>query len=254
MKLLKVLSRMLDYPSKELQLNTDALADIVSEAKEISPDMRKNLLSFLTDLERSDLMDLQEIYDGMFERGRATSLLLFEHVHGESRDRGQAMVDLMSVYEKAGFNITVRELPDYIPLYLEYLSTCDDLDARVGLADVSHIFALLSARLKQRDSKYHHVIDSLLMISGVDISQPEVSEKVAKEERDDSLEALDKVWEEEMISFMADKDTGACDASTARQFPLAGEMLEELGNEAPQPVTVQWTDAGKKHINANSEQ
>ncbi|MEB0183005.1 nitrate reductase molybdenum cofactor assembly chaperone, partial [Pseudomonas sp. CCC3.2] len=82
------------------------------------------------------------------------SLLLFEHVHGESRDRGQAMVDMMAQYEAAGFAIGVKELPDYIPLYLEFLSTREDIEAREGLADVSHLLALLAARLEERESAY----------------------------------------------------------------------------------------------------
>src|SRR5690606_22756321 len=80
-----------------------------------------------------DLVDVQARYSELFDKGRALSLLLFEHVHGESRDRGQAMVDLMAQYEAAGFAIGVRELPDYIPLYLEFLATREDLEAREGL-------------------------------------------------------------------------------------------------------------------------
>ncbi len=98
---------------------------------------------------------MQARYDGLFERGRSVSLLLFEHVHGESRDRGQAMVDLLDRYTQAGLEIDVTELPDYLPLYLEYLSPLPDAEsARAGLAEVAHILALLALRLEERGSGY----------------------------------------------------------------------------------------------------
>ncbi|WP_268594516.1 nitrate reductase molybdenum cofactor assembly chaperone, partial [Escherichia coli] len=96
-----------------------------------------------------------------FDRGRATSLLLFEHVHGESRDRGQAMVDLMAQYRAAGLEIDSRELPDFLPLYLEYLASRSAAQAREGLQDIAPILALLGARLQQRESPYAVLFDLL---------------------------------------------------------------------------------------------
>ena len=125
MRILKVISLLLDYPSELLRDNHDELAGVITMAREISPTQRIALVGLLDELAGGDLMDVQERYSELFDKGRALSLLLFEHVHGESRDRGQAMVDLMAQYTEAGFAIDVRELPDYIPLYLEYLATRD---------------------------------------------------------------------------------------------------------------------------------
>ncbi|HLV16788.1 MAG TPA: nitrate reductase molybdenum cofactor assembly chaperone, partial [Pseudomonas sp.] len=134
MQILKVISLLLDYPTEQLREGYLELAKAISGAREISPEQRGALRLLLEELVGGDLMDVQERYSELFDKGRALSLLLFEHVHGESRDRGQAMVDLMAQYEAAGFAIGVRELPDYIPLYLEFLATREDLEAREGLA------------------------------------------------------------------------------------------------------------------------
>lgn len=132
MRILKVISLLLDYPSATLVEGRDELEQAIIQAREISPKQRGALFELLELICNNDLMDGQEHYGALFGRGRSLSLLLFEHVHGESRDRGQAMVDMLAQYEAAGFAIGIKELPDYIPLYLEFLSTRDDLEAREG--------------------------------------------------------------------------------------------------------------------------
>ena len=153
-------------------------------------------------------------------------MLLFEHVHGESRDRGQAMVDLMTIYEQAGFAINRKELPDYIPMYLEFLSTRADLEAREGLADIAHILGTLSARMQERNCNYACLMDALLMISGVPVDVKALRTQAAGEQRDDSLEAMDKIWEEEMVTFMGDQAGESCPS----QRPV------KLKEDSPAPV------------------
>lgn len=234
MRILKVISLLLDYPTEDLQVARSELEAVVQAAREISPEQRGALQRLLDELGTDELMDVQERYTELFDRGRALSLLLFEHVHGESRDRGQAMVDLMAQYENAGFAIGVRELPDYIPLYLEYLASREEMEAREGLADVAHLLALLAARLEERDSPYAACFRALLQIAG---AQPaaavaEVREQVAGEARDDSLEALDKVWEEEAVDFLQAEQQERCPS----QMSMPGKAREEV------PVPVHWID------------
>jgi nitrate reductase delta subunit len=189
------------------------------------------LLALICD---NDLMDGQEHYGALFGRGRSLSLLLFEHVHGESRDRGQAMVDMMAQYEEAGFAIGIKELPDYIPLYLEFLSTRDDLEAREGLADVGHLLALLATRLDERESAYAGCFRALLQIAGVEPQEAmaEVREQVAAEVRDDSLEALDKIWEEEAVDFLQAEQQDRCPSMQS----APGKAREDV------PVPLHWVD------------
>lgn len=152
----------------------------------------------------SDPLDARAAYSELFDRGRATSLLLFEHVHGESRDRGQAMVDLMAQYERHGLLLDSHELPDHLPLYLEYLAQLPEEEALGGLRDVAPILGLLSARLQQRESRYAVLFELLLKLANTQVDSQKVAEKIADEARDDTPQALDAVWEEEQVKFFAD--------------------------------------------------
>ncbi|MFA7667900.1 MAG: nitrate reductase molybdenum cofactor assembly chaperone [Burkholderiaceae bacterium] len=234
MRILKVISLLLDYPDTRLRENHAVLAEAIAAARQISPAQRGELHGLLDELCRDDLLDVQERYTGLFDKGRALSLLLFEHVHGESRDRGQAMVDLLAQYEQAGFVIDVRELPDYIPLYLEYLTTREDPDARAGLADVAHLLALLAARLEERQSPYAGCFHALLQIAGRSAgdSVAQWREQVAREVRDDTLEALDKVWEEEQVNFLQTEQPEGCPALSGGPGKTQGQTV----------VPVHWTD------------
>ena len=123
MKTLKVLSALLSYPTADLMAARDEL-HLVLEQEAVLPKPHRNALqNLLDDLASGDLMDAQERYILLFDRTRSLSLHLFEHVHGESRDRGQAMVDLIKVYEDGGYTPTTAELPDFLPLFLEFAST-----------------------------------------------------------------------------------------------------------------------------------
>jgi nitrate reductase delta subunit len=234
MQILKVISLLLDYPTEQLVAGRDELDQAIASAREISPAQRSALIELLELICDNDLMDGQEHYSALFGRGRSLSLLLFEHVHGESRDRGQAMVDMLAQYEEAGFAIGVKELPDYIPLYLEYLSTREDLEAREGLADVAHLLALLAARLEERESAYASCFRALLQIAGSEPHEAlaEVREQVAGEVRDDSLEALDKLWEEEAVDFLNAEQQERCPSMPG----APGKAREEV------PVPVHWVD------------
>jgi nitrate reductase delta subunit len=150
-------------------------------------------------LEQEDLIELQQEYVDTFDRGRACALHLFEHVHGDSRDRGQAMVDLVDVYREAGYTIAVAELSDYLPLFLEFLSTRLAADASSWLAQVEHIIKLLYVRLQDRGSRYAVLFSPLLSIAGV-VIRPEERQALLGE-RDDTPEALDAAWAEEPVTF-----------------------------------------------------
>ena len=128
MRSLRVLARLLDYPTQELQDASGELIEILNAERRLGAALKSSLMEWCQRLQEGDLLELQAEYVAMFDKGRATSLLLFEHVHGESRDRGQAMVDLMAEYSAAGFELDARELPDHIPVFLEYLSMCDDAE------------------------------------------------------------------------------------------------------------------------------
>jgi nitrate reductase delta subunit len=240
MDILKVVSHLLAYPTAELIAHRGELAEVVKNAEQIPPTMRQSLIDMMEELAGRDLMDIQEEYGSLFDRGRSLSLLLFEHVHGESRDRGQAMVDLMANYQQAGFEISVRELPDYIPLYLEYLAQQPEIDARMGLADVAHILGMLSARLQERNSLYHLLFDTLLIISGANVDVEELRKTAAAEERDDTMEALDEVWEEEAVRFGSEDNSASCQP----QSNLGAVAAQKARQEQATPM--HWVDTNQQ--------
>lgn len=224
MQVLQVISLLLDYPKVELLEVVPELRATVRNSA-LSSTQQQALEEFIVRRTSGDVMDWQSEYDSLFERGRALSLLLFEHVHGESRDRGQAMVDLMQQYQQAGLDIGVKELPDYIPLYLEFLATQGDDNAREGLAEVGHILAVLAVRLEQRESDYAELFRSLLELSQVQVDLEDVRAQVEKEKRDDTPKELDKVWEEEMVTFTGNDATSTC--PTAQSRPGEGQRRDQ---------------------------
>ncbi|VEB84178.1 respiratory nitrate reductase 1 subunit gamma [Citrobacter koseri] len=202
---LVIVSRLLEYPDAALWQHQQELFDALASSENLDKEDAQSLAVFLRDLTAQEMLDVQASYSELFDRGRATSLLLFEHVHGESRDRGQAMVDLMAQYEQHGLQLDSRELPDHLPLYLEYLAQLPKNDALGGLQDIAPILALLGARLQQRESRYAVLFDLLLKLANTVIDSDKVAEKIADEVRDDTPQALDAVWEEEQVKFFAEQ-------------------------------------------------
>ncbi|MEQ6887343.1 nitrate reductase molybdenum cofactor assembly chaperone [Halomonas sp. CS7] len=203
---LRVLARLLDYPSAELQAAAPELIEIINAERRLPASLRARLMDWCQRLLEADLLELQSEYVALFDKGRSTSLLLFEHVHGESRDRGQAMVDLMAEYRAAGFELDARELPDYLPMFLEYLSTRPEADIGRWLGEIRHILALLSARLEEREADHALVPLALLALIGAEGDVAAHRESVKEEAPDDTPEALDEVWEEEAVRFSAASD------------------------------------------------
>ncbi|MFU0871528.1 nitrate reductase molybdenum cofactor assembly chaperone [Kluyvera sichuanensis] len=226
---LVVISRLLEYPDAALWQHQGELFDVLSESEKLEPADAQALGVFLRDLTAQDLLDAQAAYSELFDRGRATSLLLFEHVHGESRDRGQAMVDLLNQYEQHGLVLDSRELPDHLPLYLEYLAQLPESEAIGGLQDIAPIMALLCARLQQRESRYAVLFEQLLKLANSAVDEAKVAEKIADEARDDTPQALDAVWEEEQVKFFADQGCGDSEISH-HQRRFAGAVAPQYLN------------------------
>ncbi|MFG1173580.1 nitrate reductase molybdenum cofactor assembly chaperone [Erwiniaceae bacterium CAU 1747] len=222
-----LIARLLDYPEQELFDHQDELLAALQEADELRPEHKTRLAAFIRRCAERPLLDLQADYCELFDRGRATSLLLFEHVHGESRDRGQAMVDLMEQYRADGLELDARELPDHLPLYLEYLAQGGLDRVRQGLQDVAPILALLGARLEQRGSPYAQLFPLLLDLSGSSASPTSLKSQIAGETRDDTPQALDAVWEEEQVSFIARMNPQGEGCSAAHQRRFAGAVTPQ---------------------------
>lgn len=204
---LKVLSLLLSYPRAETLAALDEMAEAVVQENLLPPPQTSVLLGLINSWRNANLLDLQENYVVLFDRGRSLSLHIFEHVHGESRERGQAMVDWMRLYESHGFEIATRELPDYIPLFLEYLSQQPQTEAVSLLQDAMPVLSLLGARLAEQDSPYRVIFDTLTSIAGEPANAEGIRQQAAAEGPDATLVHMDKIWEEEAVSFMGGQST-----------------------------------------------
>jgi nitrate reductase delta subunit len=183
---LRVLARLLSYPGAELLSHITEMRDAL-RAEGALPVGRLAELDVLLDaLSNSDPLDAEAAYVQLFDQSRATSLHLFEHVHGDSRDRGPAMIDLAQTYDQAGLYLAPGELPDYLPVVLEFVSTQPPREARAFLNEMTHIFNAIFSALQQRQSAYASVIGALLELAG-EKAQPV---KLAPED------PLDESWTE----------------------------------------------------------
>ncbi len=212
MKTLRVLAALISYPTTDLVAAADEIRDAIDADTVLPAAERAGLHRLIDDLAGGDLYDLQERYGLLFDRTRALSLHLFEHVHGESRDRGQAMVDLLKLYEESGYTPTATELPDYLPLFLEYASTRSPQAAIDLIGQPATVIAALKERLAKRSSPYGAVMSALLAISKATLDEKALATLRAEPDPDpDDLKALDAAWEEEEVAF----GPGSADAQGA---------------------------------------
>lgn len=214
---LKALSALLTYPTAELQQAAGDVGAALENDAHLPSRIRADLQKLTAELANGDLYDMQERYVLLFDRTRSLSLHLFEHVHGESRDRGQAMIDLKSQYEAAGLMMSAAELPDFLPLFLEYLATRPLKEACETLGQPAHIFAALAERLRKRQSPYEAVFRALVALSAAKPKDEEVSALLELPDPDaNDLAALDAAWEDEPVNFGPGSGDGCKDGLIAR--------------------------------------
>jgi len=221
MSVLKLIGVLLDYPRDELWQHGEELLEACDDPA-LSPARRRQLQTFVRDLLATDPLDAQDRWLATFDRGRSMSLLVFEHIHGESRDRGQAMVDLIDAYRKNGFELDARELPDYLPLLLEYLSHRPQAEAKDWLHHIGHIAGMLAARAAERQLPHAVLLEILVEAGEGKVNLAVLRQRASEEVRDDTVEAMDRLWEEEAVRFGADAPSQDCDPphrSPARAQP-----------------------------------
>jgi nitrate reductase delta subunit len=224
---LKALSLVLSYPTRALQAAMPEIAGVLAADTRLTAQARRDLRPLLDSLARADIYDLEEQFVLLFDRSRTLSLNLFEHVHGESRDRGGAMVSLVETYRAGGFDPVTAELPDHLPVLLEFLATRPAAEAHATLADAAHIFEALQTRLARRDSAYAAVFGARVQLAGASENREAVDALLDQPEVDPAdLEALDAVWQESEVLFGPDPDAGC---------PQARDMLARIDGLNPQP-------------------
>ena len=228
---LRALAALLGYPSAELQAAAPELRDAMAREQILSHAERQRLEPLLRRLEHEDALDLQAVYSELFDRSRSLSLHLFEHVHGDGRERGQAMIDLGRQYMDSGVYLDTNELPDFIPVFLEYASCLPFAEARETLAQPSHVLAALAERLDKRGSDYAGIFHALVALGGVRPDAQALAEINQNTPDVDSTE-IDEEWEEAPVSFSAGAahdmggPTGVVAKIRASNRPVAREQAQ----------------------------
>lgn len=217
----RALGLMLNYPDEAQQSLMPAILETVAAEPRLPAKVARAVTRLGDRLNQTDLYELQEDYVQIFDRTRTLSLNLYEHVHGESRDRGQAMANLVELYKQQGLELAANELPDYLPVFLDFLSVLPDDHAASLLGEAVHVLEALGLRLHKRSSPYRAVFGALVALSDAAPDSQAVAALMAEpEENPDDLAALDQAWEETAVTFGPAPEAGC---------PKAEAMLSAMG-------------------------
>ncbi|MDT0634319.1 nitrate reductase molybdenum cofactor assembly chaperone [Spectribacter hydrogenoxidans] len=223
---LKAVSALLSYPDAELQAHIHEVAAVLEPCTELTAEDRRILDVFADWIADTELLEVQAAYVETFDRSKKVSLYLFEHVYGESRDRGPAMIELANAYRECGLEIDARELPDFLPMFLEFLTELDEPAAREWLAEVGHILQQVHVRLIERESHFAAPLRALLCLARLEPVPEALTQMVSEEVRDDTPAMLDRTWEEAPVTFGPDQPAMSCGAT----------------KQEPAEQRVQWMD------------
>lgn len=226
----KALAVLLAYPTAGTQALAPAAIQAIEDEGMVPVQVRRSLARLADELADGDLFELQERYVWQFDRTRSLSLNLYEHVHGESRDRGQAMVALLELYRGKGVELSANELPDNLPVFLEFLSLLPEPEAASLLGEAAHVLAAIGERLHKRQSPYRAVFGALTALAAVP-ADAEALASLMQEPDDDpgDFETLDRLWAETAVTF-GPSDVGC---------PKAEDLVRAMNaNPAPAPRRV----------------
>ena len=198
----RALALLLRYPTEATREVLPEAAAVLAADTRLPAAVRRALGALAADLAGGDIYEIQERYVWLFDRTRSLSLNLYEHVHGESRDRGQAMVSLLELYRSKGLELSANELPDHLPVFLEFLSTLPEAEAASLLGEGSHVLSALGQRLHKRQSPYRAVFGALSALAADPADAEALASLMAEpDDNPDDLEAMDKLWAETAVSF-----------------------------------------------------
>lgn len=210
------LSRLLSYPSETIQKEALSCINAIQNEGLIPEHIIRALKKLADHLETSDIYDAQAYYVDQFDRSRSLSLHLYEHVHGESRERGPAMVGLVGLYKSHGLEIDVSDLPDYLPVFLEFLSIVPNDEAASLIGEAAHVIEAIGERLKKRQNPYRAIFAALSALSDKPADKAALADLLAiAEDAPDDLEALDKSWAEEPVTFGPGTASDECPKAAA---------------------------------------
>jgi nitrate reductase delta subunit len=158
MLIYNIMARLLDYPDDELMENLSGIIDAIHQDDAIGPQEKEDLLHLISWINMHDLTGLQSKYVQTFDMVPEHDLHLTHHLFGDDRGRGPALIDLSEYYKASGLEVEGKEIPDFLPLILEYVSTLDDLQARVFLGDAAKVLKVIGDNLEKAESPYARIL------------------------------------------------------------------------------------------------
>jgi nitrate reductase delta subunit len=221
---LRSLAVLLAYPSDEIRAHIDDIREALANERALPRAALRRLEPLMERLQADEVLDAQAAYTELFDRARSLSLHMFEHVHGDSRERGQALIDLGKQYIDQGLMMKGGELPDFIPVFFEYASCLPPHEAREALGQPVHVFAALEERLIARGSDYAAVLGAAVALAGIRPDRAAVAELDQKAPSDDPAR-IDQEWEEAPITFTAAHGMGGLTGLGARLRAAGRSMI-----------------------------
>jgi nitrate reductase delta subunit len=228
---LKALAVLLSYPSEEMRAAYPEILSVLEREEMVSGKFRRQIEAVFAEWADEDLMNLQEEYVFLFDRTPSLSLHLFEHVHGDSKGRGQALVELDGLYRERGLENASEHTPDYLPMFLEYISLLPPEEATENLNGAIDVIAVLGERLKKRESSYAVFLEALQDIASRKPNLEKVKSALAVNAgQGPTEEEMDLAWEEQFaLGEMKEGEGGGC--------PMAEEMLARMGIQSEEMET-----------------
>jgi nitrate reductase delta subunit len=223
----KAIGALLDYPSAEMLASLGEIEAALTEENALDDVRLGGVMAFIREIGQADLLDLQERWINQFDRSKRLALHLYEHSHGESRDRGQAMVNLALTYRMNGYELAAAEMPDYLPLFLEFLGAIPEVHARRYLTDAIEILEALRIRLEERTSPHAALLAALTSLARRAADETEVEAILANEPEDPKdLDELDAQWAEDPVDFAAGSALKDCPDSGGPTRQRAAELAQ----------------------------
>jgi nitrate reductase delta subunit len=154
----RIASALLGYPDADLRAALAEIGQAVATGADIESEERAVLDRFIVELDGRNPTAAEEEYVRTFDMVPEHSLSLTHHLIGADRNRGPAMIGLTEFYGSHGFEIAEKELPDYLPLLLEFVSLLDVAEGKAFLARWNKVLRQLRANLAEADSPYADLI------------------------------------------------------------------------------------------------
>ena len=162
---LNLYGHLLTYPTTELVTSLSSFRSRLNVGRQCSQKSKIRLGKLIDWMANQELIDLEEHYVALFDQTPSLSLHLFEHIHGDSLERGGALVDLNELYRASGLIPITNETSDYLPLFFEFLSTLEFTEMASHLDNIVDLLSVIEIRLTRRQSPYAYVFAPIIALA-----------------------------------------------------------------------------------------